>query len=117
MEQVAAEYKDAKKIIIIWDNLNIHKDGKDNRWIEFNKKHDNKFEFIYTPLHASWVNQVEVFFSILHKACLRYGNFKSTDDLKKTVLDFIQRWNNEIGHPFNWKFEGYPLTDGNKEAA
>lgn len=62
LEQVATEYKDAKKIIIIWDNLNIHKDGKDNRWTEFNKRHHNKFEFIYTPLHASWVNQVEVFF-------------------------------------------------------
>ncbi len=117
MEQVAIEYKEAKKIIIIWDNLNIHKDGTDKRWTEFNKRHANKFEFIYTPLHASWVNQVEVFFSILHKGCLRYGSFKSIDELKKAVLDLIQRWNEETGHPFNWKFKGYPLTDGNEKVA
>lgn len=56
------EYKDIETIHIIWDNLNIHKDGIDGRWSNFNKKHGNKFVFHYTPIHSSWVNQIEIFF-------------------------------------------------------
>ncbi len=82
MDDVALAYKGAEKIIIIWDNLNIHKDGPTERWSEFNRRHGNKFEFHFTPLHASWVNQIEIFFSILEKRCLKHGNFYSKKDLK-----------------------------------
>ncbi|MDO9534075.1 MAG: transposase [Bacillota bacterium] len=75
MEEVAGQYQDAEKIIIVWDNLNTHLDGPLKRWTEFNQKHGNKFEFHYTPIHASWVNQVEIFFSILQKRCLKHGSF------------------------------------------
>ena len=91
MEEVAGEYQDAEKIIIIWDNLNIHLDGPLRRWTEFNQRHGNKFEFHYTPFHASWVNQVEIFFSILQKRCLKHGNFCSVEDLKTKVMAFIRR--------------------------
>ena len=117
MENVAVKYKDASKIIIIWDNLNIHYDGPDKRWREFNQKHDEKFQFHYTPLHASWVNQVEIFFSILQKRSLKHGSFCSTDDLKEQVMAFIKRWNEKDGHPFNWTFRGYPMQSQKKEAA
>ncbi|SDZ44596.1 DDE superfamily endonuclease [Evansella caseinilytica] len=50
MEKLAAKYKDYKKIVIIWDNLNIHHDGSAKRWTSFNKQHGNKFEFHYTPI-------------------------------------------------------------------
>ncbi len=115
METVAAHYEHSKKIIIIWDNLNIHYDGTSKRWTEFNKRHDDKFQFIYTPIHASWVNQIEIFFSILQKRCLKYGNFHSIEDLKRKILAFINRWNTRDGHPFNWTFQGYPLQNKKKE--
>jgi len=117
MENIAQEYKDCSKIIIIWDNLNIHKDGPSLRWTTFNQRHNNKFEFHYTPIHASWVNQVEIFFSILQKRCLKWANFHSTDELKEKVMAFIKRWNELDGHPFNWTFRGYPMQSKEKEAA
>jgi transposase len=109
MEKLAIEYKEEKEIHIIWDNLNIHKDGIDGRWKEFNKRHDDKFHFHYTPIHASWVNQIEIFFSILQKKCLRYANFKSINELKEVVMKYIIKWNEKEGHPFKWIFKGYPL--------
>lgn len=107
MEKLAKEYQNEKNIHIIWDNLNIHKDGVSNRWVEFNKKHGNRFHFHYTPIHASWVNQVEIFFSILQKKCLRYASFKSVKELKDRVIEFINNWNEKYGHPFKWVFKGY----------
>jgi len=117
MENIARKYKDCSKIIIIWDNLNIHKDGPSERWTTFNQRHNNKFEFHYTPIHASWVNQVEIFFSILQKRCLKWANFHSTEELKEKVMAFIKRWNETDGHPFNWTFRGYPMQSQEKEAA
>lgn len=117
LEQVASEYQKAKRIIVLWDNLNIHYDGKDNRWTAFNERHGGKFEFRYTPLHASWVNQVEVFFSILHKRCLKFGSFTAEADLREKVLAFIDQWNQKDGHPFDWCFRGYPIQSTEKEVA
>lgn len=117
MDTVADHHKDEEKIIIIWDNLNIHYDGPSGRWTEFNKRHGNKFEFRYTPLHASWVNQIEIFFSILQKRCLKHGNFYSIKDLRANLLAFIRRWNYKDGHPFNWTFRGYPIQSKQMEAA
>ncbi len=57
--RVAGECQEAKKIIIVWDNLNTRHEGPSKRWTQYNEKHGNKFEFHYTPIHASWVNQVE----------------------------------------------------------
>ena len=69
MEAVARRYP-RKKIYVIWDNLNIHRDGKHQRWNQFNRRHGNRFRFFYTPIHASWVNQVEIFFGIVQKRVL-----------------------------------------------
>lgn len=111
MERVAHEYQDARRIIVIWDNLNTHYDGPNKRWARFNERHEGKFEFVYTPKHASWVNQIEIFFSILARRCLKYGDFKSIQDLAKKVMAFIQRWNTDEGHPFDWTFAGYPMQE------
>jgi transposase len=109
MDQLAKRYVHCRKIIVVWDNLNIHYDGPSERWTTFNAQHGHKFEFHYTPLHASWVNQIEIFFSILYKRCLRHNSFTSKADLRRKVLAFIQRWNQKDGHPFNWTFRGYPI--------
>lgn len=115
MEEVARRYP-KKKIHIIWDNLNIHKDGKDNRWKRFNRRHGHRFRFHYTPFHASWVNQIEIFFSIVHKRVLRYGVFHRVKDLEVAVSRFIRHWNQHEAHPFRWTFKGYPLQSTSKAA-
>lgn len=110
MEEVAWEYPGI--IHVIWDNLNIHKDGPDKRWEKFNEEHGDRFYFHYTPLHASWVNQVEIFFSILTRKVLRSGSFRSKKELREAVLSFIEYWNEKLAHPFRWRFKGYPLQAG-----
>jgi len=117
MEKVAEEYAQDHKIHVIWDNLNIHKDGADERWSQFNRRHGGKFEFHYTPKHASWVNQIEIFFSILHRRCLKLSSFRSEEELRETVMKFIKLWNDKEGHAFNWTFKGYPMQSAEKEIA
>ncbi|RAU90597.1 IS630 family transposase, partial [Paenibacillus sp. YN15] len=110
MEQLAERYRHCRTIIVIWDNLNIHHEGPSERWKRFNARHGNKFEFHYTPIHASWVNQIEIFFSILGKRVLRHGSFVSKADLKRKVMSFITRWNTQDKHPFHWRFKGYSVS-------
>ena len=111
MESLAAKYPTGT-VYIVWDNLNIHYDGKAARWTRFNQRHGQRFVFVYTPKHASWVNQIEIFFSIVHRKCLRHGSFPSTADLRQTLVDFIAHWNQDLAHPFRWTFTGYPLRSG-----
>jgi len=54
---------------------------------------------------------VEIFFSVLQKKCLCYASFKSANELKETVMKFINKWNEKDGHPFKWVFKGYPLQN------
>ena len=111
MEQIAALYPTGP-VHVIWDNLNIHFDGEERRWSAFNARHGHRFVFHYTPKHASWVNQVELFFSILQRQCLRDASFHSSEELRTAVLQFITAWNRDRAHPFRWTFTGYPLQAG-----
>jgi transposase len=103
MERVAAYYPDVK-VHIVLDNLNIH---KGERWVRFNARHGGRFHFHYTPLHASWVNQIEIFFSVLARRSLRRKSFRSTQELRSHVLAFIARWNERDKKPFRWTFRGF----------
>lgn len=113
MERIAVLYPE-QVVHVIWDGLNIHYDGKDQRWTKFNQRHGSRFVLHYTPKHASWVNQVECFFSILQRRCLNHGSFSSSAELRDAVLAFIDYWNREKAHPFRWTFTGYPLQTGTK---
>jgi transposase len=79
---VAARYPTGSSYII-WDNLNIHYGA---RWVEFNARRDFRFRFVDTPLHASWVNQIEQWFSILTRRVLRHASFRSLAELTGRVL-------------------------------
>jgi transposase len=102
MERVAAHYPTGP-VYIIWDNLNIHHGA---RWEAFNARHGGRFHFVYTPLHASWVNQIESWFSVLTRRVLRHGSFRSRQELAARVLAFIEFWNRAEAHPFRWTFRG-----------
>jgi transposase len=69
----------------------------------------HKIVFHYTPKHASWLNQVEIWLSILVRKLLRRGNFTSTDDLRTQVLAFIAYFNRTMAKPFKWTYLGKPL--------
>jgi hypothetical protein len=61
---------------------------------------------VYTPVHASWVNQIEQWFSILQRHVLRHGCFNHVLQLKNEVEDFIRWWNRVERAPFRWTFDG-----------
>jgi transposase len=103
MDALAKQYPSGP-VYIVWDNLNIHTGP---RWQEFNARHGNRFHFVYTPKHASWVNQVEVWFGILQRRVLKHASFATRDVLKGAVLAFIRHWNRHEAHPFRWTFRGF----------
>lgn len=102
MNAVARRYR-GRQVYVVWDNLNTHCDGKKSqRWTRFNERHGGRFHFVYTPKHASWMNQVEIWFSILHRRVLQYGDFATPERQRRTVEAFIRYWNRVERHPFRW---------------
>jgi putative transposase len=69
----------------------------------------HRIVFHYTPKHASWMNQIEIWFSILVRKVLKRGNFISADDLKRKVLAFIEYYNRTMAKPFKWTYQGKAL--------
>lgn len=65
--------------------------------------------FHYTPVHSSWLNQIELWLSILARKVLKRGSFASVDDLREKVLAFIAYYNPTMAKPFKWTYEGKPL--------
>ncbi len=70
----------------------------------------HRIVFLYTPKHASWMNQIEIWFSILVRKVIKRGNFTSAHDLKRKVLAFIEYYNRTMAKPFKWTYQGKALT-------
>lgn len=70
----------------------------------------HRITFHFTPIHASWLNQIEIWFSILARKLIRRGNFTSKDDLKAKITAFIEFFNATMAKPFKWTYAGKPLT-------
>ncbi|WP_410174726.1 transposase [Nostoc commune] len=64
----------------------------------------------YTPKHSSWLNQIEIWFTILVRKLLRRASFVSQDDLKNRILKFIDYFNKTMAKPFKWTYEGKVLA-------
>lgn len=64
----------------------------------------------FTPKHCSWLNQIEIWFSILMRKLLRRASFTSQAHLKAKILDFIDYFNRNMAKPFKWNYTGKPLT-------
>jgi transposase len=77
---------------------------------EFLSDVSHRIRFLYTPKHASWLNQIEMWFSILVRRLLKRGNFTSVEDLRERILAFINYFNHTMAKPFKWTYTGRPLT-------
>ncbi len=118
---------------ILMDNLNTHQSESLVRWIAemegisqealgdkgksgilqsmatraaFLHDPTHKIVFSYTPKHASWMNQIEIWLSILVRKLLKRGNFRSLEDLKEQILAFLAYYNQTMAHPFKWTYQG-----------
>lgn len=84
-------------IHLLCDNLSIHAGKLTRAWVAAHPR----FLMHFTPVHCSWMNQIEQWFSILQRKRFRAPNFADLADLEAKVLAFIDEWN-ETAHPFKW---------------
>ena len=95
---------DGQRIVAISDNLSTRGTDEVEAWL---KEHP-RWSFQFTPKHASWLNQIEIFFSILVRRLLKNGIFTSEDDLAQQMLAYIETYN-QTAKPFKWTYTGKTL--------
>jgi transposase len=100
LDEVALRYRQGV-VHLVLDNLNTHYGPAVRAW---NARHGRRFRFHYTPTHASWLNQIEIFFGILTRRVLRHARFACTRDLDRVLLGFLGFWNRAEAHPFRWTY-------------
>jgi hypothetical protein len=93
-------YKEARRVFLIVDNGSSHRGLKS---IERLQGRYSNLKLIHGPVHASWLNQIEIYFSILQRKALTPNDFPSLEALKERILGF-QQYYQEIAKPFEWKF-------------
>jgi transposase len=101
------EYKSAPRVFVIVDNGSDHRGKKAADRLR--KAHPNTV-MIHTPVHASWLNQIEIFFSVIQKKVISPCDFPSLEKLSETLLAFIDRYN-RTAEPFSWKYTADDLKD------
>jgi hypothetical protein len=77
---------------------------------QFLQDRTHRIRFLYTPTHSSWLNQIEIWFSILVRRLLKRASFTSLEDLRQRILAFIGYFNQTMAKPFKWTYKGRPLT-------
>lgn len=88
---------DITRIHVVCDNARMHTGKQTRQWLSQHPR----FQFHFTPVHCSWMNQIEQWFSILQRKRLTAPNFASLEALEERLQSFIQEWNQDA-HPFKW---------------
>ncbi len=96
MNRVVRTYP-GQRLCVVLDNLNTHKGKGVERWLAQHPK----VSFHYTPTHASWVNLIECFFSILTRQGLQQSVHRSNKQLTEFLYAFVKEYNHRCG-PFEW---------------
>jgi len=104
VKDVFRKWGGKKELHFVVDNFSAHKHKDVMKWLKTHKK----VHLHFTPTHASWLNQIELWFSILARQLLSKKDFKSLNDLTKQILEFIEEYNKNA-KPFAWTYKGQPL--------
>jgi transposase len=134
LRDVVVKYPHIKKFHWVMDNLNTHwtlelcrylavdsgcwskgqekelRTGKERR--AFLTTGCSRHVVHFTPKHGSWLNQIEIWFSVLSRRVLRRGDFPSQEDLTRKILDYIAYYNSHFAHPYEWTYTGKPGASG-----
>ncbi|MHB8655870.1 MAG: IS630 family transposase [Terriglobia bacterium] len=95
----------AKDLYVVADNGSSHRSKKTLAWAAKQKR----LHLAFTPTHASWLNQIEIWFGILTRKVVRRGIFKSRQELVERLMNFVEAYNKEA-RPFSWTYTGNPLA-------
>ena len=98
------------QVIARWSDIHYdperHPTGDDRR--QFLLRDDKRVVVHYTPKHASWLNQIEIWFSVLVRKLLKRETFRSLEELERRILEFIAYHNRYLAHPYRWTYTGAP---------
>jgi hypothetical protein len=75
----------------------------------------HRVRFVFVPQHTSWLNQVEIWFSVLSRRVIRRGVFRSRSELRERILKFIDYYNDTMAKPYKWTYAGRPLNVGSQK--
>ena len=106
-------YSKARRVFLIVDNGSAH---RGQRSIDRLQGAWPNLRLVHTPVHASWVNQAEIYFSVTQRKVLQPNNFPDLDTLERTLLAFGRHYE-QIAQPFEWKFTRADLDQSRPESS
>lgn len=93
------------RLLVVVDNLSIHTHPRIAEWL---RSQHGRVQLVFLPLHASWLNQIELWFSVLERQCLNRASLTAPAEMAAQIVLFARHWN-RTARPFRWTFKGYPL--------